>query len=117
MTTRAVATDRLGVPRVGPETERSCQVGPEGKVLARTCSLRAGVLAAARNRKPLAHSCRCSPGLERQQSDALEARTKLTSHSALEPGGLPGPAVPLCTSGGTETRAGLNSRLEAVSGA
>ena len=51
------------------------------------------------------------------QSDALEARTKLTSHSALEPGGLPGPLVPLCTSGGTETRAGLNSRLEAVSGA
>lgn len=51
------------------------------------------------------------------ESDALEARTKLTSHSALEPGGLPGPAVPLCTSGGTETRAGLNSRLEAVSGA
>ena len=51
------------------------------------------------------------------ESDALEARTKLTSHSALEPGGLPGPLVPLCTSGGTETRAGLNSRLEAVSGA
>ena len=40
MTTRAVATDRLGVSRVGLETERSCQVGPEDKVLARTCSLR-----------------------------------------------------------------------------
>ena len=48
MTTRAVATDRLGVSRVGPETERSCQVGPEDKVLARTCSLRAGTLAADR---------------------------------------------------------------------
>ena len=51
------------------------------------------------------------------ESDALEARARLTSYSALEPGGLPGPGVPRGTSGGTETRAGLNSRLEAVSGA
>ena len=90
------------------------QKGPPGrtrkKVLARTCSLRAGSKQKApRSQLPLLAGA--------GQSDALEARTKLTSHSALEPGGLPGPAVPLCTSGGTETRAGLNSRLEAVSGA
>ena len=51
------------------------------------------------------------------ESDALEARARLTSYSALEPGGLPGPGAARVTSGAAETRAGLNSRLEAVSGA
>lgn len=51
------------------------------------------------------------------QSDTLETRTKLTSHSALECGGLPQLPVPIHTSREPETPAGLNSRLEAVSGA
>lgn len=52
-----------------------------------------------------------------EQSDTLETRTKLTSHSALECGGLPQLPTPILTSKGIETPAGLNSRLEAVSGA
>lgn len=51
------------------------------------------------------------------QSDTLETRTKLTSHSALECGGLPQLPPLITTSKGIETPAGLNSRLEAVSGA
>lgn len=51
------------------------------------------------------------------ESDTLETRTKLTSHSALECGGLPQLPVPIHTSREPETPAGLNSRLEAVSGA
>lgn len=34
----------------------------------------------------------------RSKSDTLETRTKLTSHSALEPGGLPGRSLPCFTS-------------------
>ena len=51
------------------------------------------------------------------ESDTLETRTKLTSHSALECGGLPQLPTPIHTSKESETPAGLNSRLEAVSGA
>ena len=51
------------------------------------------------------------------ESDTLEARARLTSYSALESGGLPEPGALRVTSGRAETRAGLNSRLEAVSGA
>ena len=57
---------------------------------------------------------RAAPGKE---SDTLEARTRLTSYSALESGGLPERGALRGTSGRAETRAGLNSRLEAVSGA
>lgn len=53
----------------------------------------------------------------RRESDTLETRTKLTSHSALECGGLPQLPPLSGTSKGIETPAGLNSRLEAVSGA
>lgn len=56
-------------------------------------------------------------GLRRRKSDTLETRTKLTSHSALECGGLPQLPTPIHTSKESETPAGLNSRLEAVSGA
>ena len=109
MTTRAVGTDRLGVSRVGLK-----QKGPARSDLRQ--GPRSHVLAAGR-RAPRSQLPLLAGAERAGQSDALEARTKLTSHSALEPGGLPGPAVPRCTSGGTETRAGLNSRLEAVSGA
>lgn len=51
------------------------------------------------------------------ESDTLEARAKLTSYSALNLGGLPRHSTPIITSKGLVTLAGLNSRLEAVSGA
>lgn len=51
------------------------------------------------------------------KSDTLEARTKLTSYSALDLGGLPRLSAPILTSREPVTLAGLNSRLEAVSGA
>ena len=51
------------------------------------------------------------------ESDTLETRSKLTSHSALESSGLLERGLPCFTSWGKFTPAGLNSRLEAVSGA
>lgn len=52
-----------------------------------------------------------------RESDTLETRTKLTSYSALVLGGLPRQPFSHQTSRRIETLAGLNSRLEAVSGA